>query len=449
MKHFISLAALLISVQITFAQTEKINLSDYKLPELKRHQLDFSFNSDGDASGYHQVYTHVTDTVWRSQQNYGGNGSLLYSFYRNSKKQQSNLNADIEAEGLFRKSTEEDIEISTYKSYEGRLSAYYDTKIFSNKNEWFMTGTPKLNLYYNNRSDKAWNSDLNESKYIYTTASVGIGGGKGRIEQVSDLRHAIYILSDLSDRGKLARNLDKNETIEFASLISELKNLRFFDSRKRKEADLVAIDSFLTSKGVITKNDISYFTGLEDMWEFGGRYVRESGNQLMITAEPFYLQNNTLNDDGDAKKDFSMKYNLSYQSKNPVSLKWQMDYDLGISHVATNHIQSADESTSENSFYSAVYLTGAVGFFPDTRTRLVISGNTSLSNISEDKILDDSGYKFGYQICGNAYYYISERFRLSASVSYRHDLGHIFNSEVTDSAGYGFHYNFTLSYAIF
>ncbi|MBK6283081.1 MAG: hypothetical protein IPF54_10840 [Draconibacterium sp.] len=77
--------------------------------------------------------------------------------------------------------------------------------------------------------------------------------------------------------------------VEFSTLISQLKNKRFFDSRKQKEAELVALDSFLVNKGIVDEKSIKYFTGLEDIWVFGGLQIRESGKQVLFSITWLYF----------------------------------------------------------------------------------------------------------------------------------------------------------------
>lgn len=452
MKHFISLTVLLISVQITLAQTKKIDLSDYELPEMKRHQLDFSINSSGRSEGYHQNYAHVPDTVWLNSESYQGDGNLTYSYYRNTKRLQSAMSTGISSYGYSRNAEEADIILNENNTLQGNFTLNYDIKLFDNSNKWFITSVPFVNLSYYKSENDSWNSDKSESKNFRTSASFQIGGGIGRIEQVGDLRHAILILSELQDRGKLSRESGKAETIELAKLISKLKNLRFFDSRKRKEADLVTIDSFLVSKGLVSETDISYFIGLEDIWVYGGNF-RESGNQLIFTANPYYMHNNVNYTpkyyENDKKEDFQMGYKLQYISRNPVSIKWQMDYDLGIVHSSTKHLQQLSSLSPDKSYYTEAYIKGALGYYPDTRTYLFLSGETGISNQSNEKALDGESYRFNYSISGNAYYYISERLRLNLFVRYGHTLMHIFNSDIPNLAGSSFYYNFSFNYAIF
>lgn len=452
MKHFISLATLLISTQITFAQTEKINLSDYKLPEMKRHQLDLSVNSYGNSEGHHQIYAHIPDTVWLKSNDYQWNGNLTYSNYRNTKRLQSTMSASLNSYGYSRNTEEAGIEIDKTNTFRGSLTLNYDTKLFDKNNRWFITGVPFVNLAYYNSENDSWNSDKSEQKYFSKSASFQIGGGIGRIEQVGDLRHAILILSELQDRGKLSRESEKAETIELAELISKLKNLRFFDSRKRKEANLVTIDSFLVSKGLVTETDISYFTGLEDIWVYGDIF-RESGNQLILTANPYYMITN--NDytpnyfENDKEEDFLMSYLLKYISRNPISIKWQMDYDLGIRHSSTRHLQQLSSSSPEKLYYSSAYVKGTLGYYPNTRTYLSLSGETGISNQNDKKALDSENYSLNYSISGNTYYYISERLRLNLSLRYGHALLYIFNSDIPNLDNSGFYYSFSFNYAIF
>ncbi len=224
---------------------------------------------------------------------------------------------------------------------------------------------------------------------------------KGRIEQVQDFRHAILIIEELEKRGVSNRNISEAEMIELSSLISQLKNKRFFDSRKQKEAELVALDSFLVNKGIVDEKSIQYFTGLEDIWSFGGLQVRESGKQVLFSITPGYNFDKDLEDeDNNINENLLMNYNLSFVSKNPISVKWQGNYDFGLNHEYLKRLQQQNERGGTKVMNPGRLLTVKVGYYPNTRTYFDLSSMFTLSNISDEKILDKEKYSAGlkYQL---------------------------------------------------
>ena len=450
MKHFISLAALLISTQITFAQTEKINLSDYKLPEMKRHQLDFFFQTSGEnSSSYFITNDFNQDTLTHKTDLFTGEYNLGYSYYRNSPKIQSSVYARLL--GDYNKTKQNRTNYYSQNSYlfENRLSFNYDLKYFVTPSNWFVTAIPVYGYSYYNYKSK--DSEPNfETKSFYTNASVGIGGGKGRIEQVQDFRHAILLIEELEKRGVSKRNFSEPEMIELSTLISQLKNKRFFDSRKQEEAELVALDSFFVDKGIVEEKSIQYFTGLEDIWSYGGLQLRESGKQVLFSITPGYnFDKNLEEEQNNINENFLMKYNLSYVSKNPISVKWQGDYDFGLNHEYMKRLRQRNKNLEEKSYYSSIFARGEIGFFPNTRTYFTLNSNIALINSSDEKVLDKENYSAGLEIITSAYYYISEKLRVGYNISFRNSKNGIFNNNIENTYYKSFNYNVTLNYAIF
>ncbi|MBV5342795.1 hypothetical protein JZU68_03975, partial [bacterium] len=67
----------------------------------------------------------------------------------------------------------------------------------------------------------------NFNNYIF----VEIGSGSGRIENVSDAQHALFLINDLSKKSILNRDLSNNEINELSKTMTKIKNKRFLDSR--------------------------------------------------------------------------------------------------------------------------------------------------------------------------------------------------------------------------
>lgn len=277
-----------------------------------------------------------------------------------------------------------------------------------------------------------------------------IGGGKGRIEQVQDFRHAILLIEEFDKRGVSKRNVTEEELIELSSLISQLKNKRFFDYRKQKEAELVALDSFLVDKGIVEGKSIQYYTGLEDIWSYGGLQVRESGKQVLFSIIPGYsFDKNLEQDENNINEDMLINFNISFVSKNPISIKWQTNYEFGFNHVYLKRIQQRNDNMGEKSYDSRVFVNGQVGYYPNTRTYFDLSSNIALSNIGDEKTLDKERYGTQLKISTSGYYYISEKLRAGYSVFYDTGKYGIFNKELDNTHFSTLYYTLNLSYAIF
>ena len=449
MKRYFLLFSLSLASLVSSSQTKKFDLSKYKLPEIKRQQIDLSIYSSGRNTSTKVYYENENqvDTIKRNSNYFNGQGYLNYSFYRNTKKVQSNIYSSLKS--LYNHNKEK--EISSVKdqfNLNSEFLFYYDLKYFLTANNWFVTTVPSINTGYSNHDNQL--DSENSLKILKTRPSLTIGGGKGRIEQVQDFRHAILLIEELKKRGVSKHDLSDSKILEFASLISNLKNQRFFDARKQKEKELVALDSFLVNNGVIEEQDISYFTGLEDIWSYGGLQIRESGNQLVISAKPEYYYLNYLNEtENNIMENWSLRYNLAYLSKNPLSIKWQMDYVLGIEQNSTYRLRKTNEWWPDKKYNSALYLSGKAGYYPNTRTYFDLAGSFSLVNYSEERMFDREDIKLNINFSTSGYYYISEKFRLGYSINYFGLYGNLFKSEYRKDYTQNILYSINLSYAIF
>ncbi|MCG6190426.1 hypothetical protein [Maribellus maritimus] len=193
MKHFIPFAFFLFVFITTNAQFENIDLSTYKLPEIKRHQLDFSLQY---ANSYSKSsYEDNPDvSIFILNNNLKAN----YSYYFNSDRIQmngwSNLSSDINLNW----EDAGDVRYVKDDSYNFYFDGGFDKRIyFNNDDRWFFFWSPVLNTYsYSDYEKDIVNEDEDDKYYsrsLFLNPEMEVGGGIGRIEQIGDLRRAIYI----------------------------------------------------------------------------------------------------------------------------------------------------------------------------------------------------------------------------------------------------------------
>lgn len=248
MKRLIPITFFLFTFFTSSAQFENIDLSKYKLPEIKRHQLDFglqySSNYQRDSRGNsNRSYPDFFDF------NLNNNLNANYSYYLNSDK--------IQMEGRINLSTE--IELDWQKidktnfdkndDYRFILNTWLDRRMYFNgEDKWFFLWSPSLyvNSYsYYNKEESDYSvskSDRHFSRNLDFQPGIRLGGGIGRIEPVGDLRRAIYILDDLFENDRLNRLPNENEIVQLADKVAQLRNQRFFDSRLRRIYEIKSLD---------------------------------------------------------------------------------------------------------------------------------------------------------------------------------------------------------------
>ena len=410
--------------------------------------MDFIFQSNGQNSSAKAFYDHdnYRDTLKSDNNQFYGSSNVGYSFYRNTQNVQSTISANAYGNYSKTKSSSNNYK-QDYSYLNNDLSVNYDLKYFITPANWFVTAAPDYILrYYKYKNREA----DNKSKNLTTEANLKIGGGKGRIEQVQDFRHAILLIDELNKRGVSKRNISEAEMIELSILISQLKNKRFFDARKQKEAELIALDSFFVDKGIVDEKSIQYFTGLEDIWTFGGLQVRESGKQVLFSITPGYsFDKNFEDEENNINENIMMRYNLSFVSKKPISVKWQRNYGFGIDHMYQKRLQQRNENYGEKGYFTQATVDGQIGYYPNTRTYFDLSSTVGLSNSGGENIFDKEQYSAGLRIATSGYYYISEKLRLGYSIKYESGKTGIFNNEVENTYFKRLDYYINLNYAIF
>ncbi|WP_346861440.1 hypothetical protein [uncultured Draconibacterium sp.] len=448
MKRVIPLIAFLLVSYFSFAQYENIDLSKYKLPDIKRHQLDFTFNTDG-TGGNSLSYFGEDDSESREfkSTDFMGEGKLGYSFYRNSPSFQIAASANTNLNYAKSKNEMDGTTDEENKNFNSSLSGSYDVKYFMGRKQWFLTSVSNLSMSHN--KDKDFVEDLNYTGKSFS-GRMALGGGIGRIEQVQDYRHAILLLQELEKRGVDKRMLTEDEVLAFSAVLSDLKNKRFFDARNRKQAELEAIHAFLLENGVVDeKMNMNYFVGLEDVWVFGALQTRESGKQLKLTGTPRYFINTNTGSNESKLEYWEVASALTYQVSNPISLKWQSDYNFGFINRYMDKITEKNISFGASKHYSHLYASAGIAFYPNTRTRLNLSGLLYFQNSSDEEFFDNEAYSSSFRLQASAYYYISERLRLDGGAFYHSNLNGIFNSDIENSKYNYWSYSLTLNYAIF
>ena len=451
MRFVLPFVAFFLISFVSFSQLENFDLSKYKLPEIKRHLMDFGFNSDGSTRNTFYIYENGIDTFKDRSKNFSWTSNLNYSIFSSSTQFQKTLNTNLYSNVDFTDSESNYSRDYIQLDYQNRFNFSYDWKHFINNKMWFINLVPSIYSSLSN-SNSLLNSDDGKS-YSYTNqSSVGVGFGKGRIEQVQDFRQAILIFRELEKKGSLKRNPTEKEVVELATLISKLKNQRVFDSRKRKQADLTEINSYLNKNELITKTDILYFIGLEDMWVFGGLQTRESGNQIKLIFTPEF----NYNISGIQKEDpnyetgsWAVNTDFIFISKIPLSNQFQSNFEIGMYNKVSDHYKVSNESEPYKSFVTDLMGTYSLGFYPNTRTYLNITSIAGIGHSSFEKIFENGYFNSWLSFSSNGYYYISERLRIGYQIYFDKWMNYIFDEQRQNEKFSRFNYTLNFNYAIF
>lgn len=331
MKRCIFIA--LIGSLITFSQaqeTDNYNLSNYILPDVELQKLDFSFGLEGNGDGQQWNPDFEISSKDYSFYQHGIDLQSDYSLYRNTRKQQFNMDARFSLYGGINKRTKNGKTVD--KDNYLRSSVYLKTnkRFYANKNI-FYGFEPEVLTSFNTEENKYRNDegDLVKQQSNKTSANILIPlkMGYGRIERVTDARQAIFILEALKDKGHLGKAATKEEITAFAELISKTRNRRFFDNRIQMIKELEALDGFLKKEGLVENNDIAYFTTLMDYWNYGRPVGMGAGNRLAFVVAPGYRIINSSVDsdlsdsnDKDRSESQSLQAGIKFYHAKPYGL---------------------------------------------------------------------------------------------------------------------------------
>ncbi len=422
-----------------FAFVNTFKLSEYKLPELKRQALIIDFNLSTKNRNTEDInYEQEKEKIRKNS--FNSDFEINYNKFINTPLKQQELNLSLKSNSsvTFVKSDydEDDYHrkqllfniISNFK-----LNNIHRFYILPNK---FIETDYDFSYEFNRNYNKTKVVDEDEdftfqSNYVPTTNAVEgtlfLKTGSGRIDEVQDAVHAIYIFNELAKQDRIQEIKDKSKIMEFAEFISKLKNKRFFDSRIRRIYEITAIDSFLTSKNYVKKSDAKYFTTLSDIWEYSNIPVRKSGQRFSIMLAPkgYYYH---FKDDETKIEYPSLNFStgLEWTYQNPINLYWQRSFLVSAIGGINNgkiYIDDSKDGFKVNMPYIALQSSYGMGFYPDTRTEInfYLSSNymqVFKSSAKEVLLIEGNAFKIASDI--SLHYYISPKIRINiaSNVSY-------------------------------
>jgi len=419
------------------AQTNEFNLSDYKLPDLNYKELETNFGLAGMNNSYTNPSGRTPGKV-RDNLLSGNFNAAFYHYLNNATRQKeefarldfaSNFSNIKEDGDLFSKNNSLNPALSYQlfnRLYYGRrfletdLDVNYEFTRYKMKQNYY---TPLYPSYF----------DVEEQPLTHNfSISVPVKIGIGRIEQVQDARQAVYIFDELAKIDRIDKNRSKEEILEFARFISELKKERFFDSRLRRMAETEALDSFLVAHNYLLKSDAKYFATLIDFWEYGGQTLRNSGNRLSFALYPgysFYYYENTgeglfYADRKTRLNAFTISGGVEYKHEKPINLYWQNTIDIGcyfgLLEIKQDSVVTNKKTESIPNMQIGYFQT--LSYYPDTRTNMHLTGSLQFiqlygKNDSDPNVIGFSGSGAKASLNYSVYYYVSPKLRLRINSS--------------------------------
>lgn len=475
MKNFIgTFLVFFLSSTLTFAQFEGIDLNTYKLTDYKIRMLSTSLNTYNSKSYLNTHHTNQFSNaiVNANSLNLSSGGSFGYSSTTYNRHYHGSQGFGLGFNNSFHNSASDDsyndpFYSDKYKSKTSGSSFNFSLNINTNNrfyisNDYFIgIGFQTNILPYHSYSKSVYNAnnDSHTTSTVFNAFksenSLPLYFGKGRFEDVSDARLAIYIFDDLTKQGRLSRIPSQEEVFAFADFITKTLNKRVIDNRIKKIKEFVAVDSFLVSNGLSTKTDGLYFALINDNWNYSRlqNWVTGSSWSLGVTPSLNYQTSHikrtdttAVSTDWERLNEYGFSIDAEYGSSRISGLKWIKGYDIRASFNIFNFDSSGyfeDIINHKSITTSASYI---IKYLPNTRTSIICNAGITLNKNLNKGRFDE--LEIRPSISGACYYYFSEKLRLqiNASVNYNYNKIYYY-TRLYKTFNYGI--SATLNYFIF
>lgn len=439
-KMFVAFAMFFSSCGVGFAQGyDNFDLSTYKLPDIVRHELDFSLYSRG----------AFDDASASKEDNFSISGDFKGDFnrYKNTRSFLGRQYATLELGGSY--SNNKAVDQSKLSSFDVAASYKNSSRFYKQDQLFFETGG---SAFFATEKEK----NVKKNTQTSLGVSIPLRVGRGRIEQVEDARQAIYILDNLDKRGVLKRQLSNEEIYTFSQLISTVKNKRFFDSRLRMIDEITTVDSFLVKNNLLATAGAPYFTTLYDYWMYGALFERASGTEISGGLTPginYSRVKSDRNETSIVSPGLSADVLLSYEK--PVNLYWQRSASVGISGRYDYMTLDADDRKLD-SYSTALSGKYAWGYYPTSRTNLNMGVSESLSwNKNDERHSMYESFSYAHNSTSafvSLYYYFSPQLRLALDASLDFNYYRLLGDEYEakrDHLKWNGNFAATLTYSLF
>jgi len=432
-----------------FCQDKSFDLSKYKFPDYKRHELELNFNSSGNSNSYYTEFPQSNNNPVvlydQSKLDLNSNLRLSYNFKYLTRKQIISHTLSFNGDINYSKNRNQEETIKEVIP-QLHLSAVGYKRTYLTEDQYFLEGIYETYVDASSRKITYTHLDANDDlKSNSLRLSAGVGAGIGRIEQVGDLFQGYYMLEKLKQQNSLSRESRDEDIFEFARQISKLKNKRFFDYRLRRIEELQALDSILHSQNLIEHSDISYFATLNDYWSYGSFWERKSGRELKINLSPEVSRSYSHSE---SYSESPIKTNLiskiQFDCSKQLNLNWERNVHIDLINT-TLLAKNGDVPDSYPGNLIASNTSFGYGFFPDSRTRLFGSINYQGGEQATSINLTYSKSWFNnFSLNFEANYFISPQLQITGNFS-----GNYWFSEHNSSQGHNTNFNLGFRYAIF
>lgn len=397
-------------------------LDEFRLPDIDWKALEVEGNLDG---SYSNINVKTPDRN-RSGSFFSPGLGLDYERFVNRENRQAEY--DVQFFGDFSSSRDKDELFNrdeTERNLQQFLIANYDNRAYRGT-KFTHTGMTFLSQYNYNRVEDRDNGGLSIFKSVYFSPEIrpAIGFGTGRLEPVSDVAVALFLLKDAVDIGLAASAISKEKVYAFASRMAQLRNERVLDFRRQRINELRGLYTFMQEQGLVLQDDPGFFTVLTDNWIFN-RYTRNAGRRWTFLATPHYKyefsnnQNSPFPPDKNHNDEIGLELRAEFTKQHPVNLY----RDRGRTHSLAVDVIDEERQGPFTFFIPRTYLQATLSnsitrdWFPNNRTEISAGLEVVYTyyKILSETIEEDDQHVASGEIRAQANYFISYQTRVVAS----------------------------------
>ncbi|MBK9981823.1 MAG: hypothetical protein IPP15_05260 [Saprospiraceae bacterium] len=286
------------------------------------------------------------------------------------------------------------------------------------------------------RTERASSTTTTRRTTFSSTLALPIGFGHGRLEPVSDVTMALFLLKDVVDIGIDPQSIHQEDVIAFGELMATVRNQRIFDTRRKRIFELRSLYDFMLAKDWVLPDDPGFFTVLTDNWLYNFGTNRYSGNRWTYLFIPrlspgINSSSNTGNINSENKnQSYSGSLSVMYEHYKPQSLYRNFRRIHSIQAGVFNNINISNDQKTTYSTLQGEFL-NEIGYtwYPNTRTNIYTSLHADYTYM---KFLDtkdigdqDDQHRIDLSLSGGSTYFLSYKtqLKLSAGIHYVHNTG--------------------------
>lgn len=331
----------LLFATLTFAQEYDISSYKFRYQKYKGFTLSPSLNTRNNQQFNNENNQNKPSPDFRNINNWSANLNLNANYFENINveelQQSTRISSGNDLSWRTAKrvssvgrlnSSSNDLSNRFNASYQRTTRNYQTNNTFRYRN---LSSSLSSSIQRNMRDNNQIKEDLQIDKLqnISTSISASFGRGKGRIDNVTDLIQAHFILEDLRLKKGIEYSSDQLEQV--AQGITYIRNQRYLDFRFRTIDQLTMLDSTISSAGIASEKDMKYFATLNDNWLYGTNLGRTTGKRWSYYYTPgvelFGERTKDLRrlNNGDTIIN-NNRYDLSYENTHSLTSDFSIEY---------------------------------------------------------------------------------------------------------------------------